>query len=90
MKKEAKVFKQFKVVAVSENTNSFGLFGVVLVAKDGKAFQAGHSGFLVPSQGSDVLVEVREDGLNWARAGFEIPEELKSAPTEVVNEVWKK
>ena len=90
MEKLKKVYKYFKVVAVSENTNSFGLYGVVLLAKDGVAYQAGHSGFLVPSQGSDVAIEIIKSGLNWGGAGFEIPEKKPSAPPEVVEQVWGK
>jgi len=33
------MFKEFKVVAVSENTNSFGLRGFIAVARDGDAFK---------------------------------------------------
>lgn len=35
--------KIFQIVAVSSNTNSFGLHGVVIVARDGLAFEFGAS-----------------------------------------------
>lgn len=33
--------KQFKVASISSNPNSFGLFGHIMVAEDGEAWQVG-------------------------------------------------
>lgn len=52
--------KEFKVVAVSTNTNSFGLHNVVMVARDGEAWQAGASYLNVPKQGAMVTLTFRE------------------------------
>ena len=82
--------KSFKVVAVSTNHNSFGLRGVVLVARDGQAFEIGSNDLHLPRQG-DVLGVPTEPGLglDWGRLGFEIPRELDPpAPPEVVRRVW--
>jgi hypothetical protein len=84
--------KPFKVVAVSSNTNSFGLNQMVLVAKDGNCFKAcKYNGIEPLKQGDIVIVPVDGEALrpNFALAGFEIPELLPNAPQDVVNEVWK-
>ena len=81
--------KKFKVVAVSTNTNSFGLHNVILVAQDGEAYQAGHSYFNLPIKNDIVELEVLKSGLNWGVAGFEIPEKKSDAPAEIVKDIWR-
>ena len=82
--------KHFKVVAISGNHNSFGLHGVVLVAKDGQAYEIGSNDLHMPRQGDVLDVPVRPGGgLDWAELGYEIPRALDPpAPPEVVRQVW--
>lgn len=75
--------KQFKVVTVSENTNSFGLYGMVLMARDGEAWQVGASYINVKKKGDIITLEN-----SWADHQFEIPEQLDDASESVINEVW--
>lgn len=76
--------KAFKVAAVSSNMNSFGLTGMILVARDGEAWQVGANSINVKRQGSVLKVK----GRNFAALGFEIPERLPPAPRKAVAEVW--
>lgn len=82
--------KDFKVVAVSSNRNSFGLKGVVLVARDGQAFEVGSNNLHLPQRGDVLVVPTKPGiGLDWGSLGFEIPRALDPpAPPDVVQQVW--
>lgn len=82
----AKKIKAFKVAAISTNTNSFGLHNVVLVAKDGEAWQVKASGFNVPKQGQIFQFEQTVGEL--IAQGWELPEKISNAPASVLAEVW--
>ena len=85
---EVAKIKRFKVAAVSSNANSFGLKGVVVIAKNGEAFEVGANTLSMPKEGQVLGVPVEGGSLNWARLGFEIPRELERAPRKVVKQVW--
>ena len=85
MTKQVGMTKQFKVVAVSTRTNSFGLYGMVLVAKDGEAWEVGANSINVKKKGDIITVPVRH---SWAEFQFEIPNRLEDAPEPVIQEVW--
>ncbi len=78
--------KLFKVVAVSSNTNSFGLHGVIMIAQDGEAWKAAHGQLQLPKQGDTLRI----DPTAWGASGFEIPEKLPQPPAEVIAEAWGK
>ena len=81
--------KRFKVAAISSNRNSFGLFGVVLIANDGTAYRVASNDHNLPKK--DGVLEVPTHpgfGFDWAKFGFEIPEALPKTPPEVVKQVW--
>lgn len=82
--------QSFRVVAVSDNTNAFGLYGVVLVARDGEAWQVGLNHLRVQSfsRGSDVTIRVNGPERLWHEIGAEIPERIEDAPKEVLEEVY--
>jgi hypothetical protein len=87
--KNTKQTKAFKVASVSDNTNSFGLTGMILVTRDGEAWEVGASSLYVKKKGDVVQVPiVGKAGLNFASLGFEIPHKLPDAPPGVVEEVW--
>lgn len=77
---------QFKVAAVTENTNSFGLRGMVLISSDGTAYEVAANHLNVKNPGDVVSVPFP---INWAKLGYELPRQLPKAPPEVIREVWK-
>jgi hypothetical protein len=81
--------KAFNVASVSDNLNSFGLRGMILIAGDGEAWEVGASNLHVKKKGDVVQVPVvGKAGRNFAGLGFEIPRRLPDAPAGVVEEVW--
>lgn len=86
--------KEFCVAAISDNANSFGLRGHVLVARDGEAMQVGRS--ISSSAGQLLVSDVvrlgrlnKAGGYDIAGAGFELADTLKPCPAKVVAEIWK-
>jgi len=86
--------KDFKVVGLSDNTNSFGLRGVIFVAKDGEAWQAGANSINCPEKGDTIKLiyrEVSEGVLSKYPdfpAGFEIPERKPDPPAALLKEFF--
>jgi hypothetical protein len=88
----------FKVVAISSNRNSFGLRGMVLMAKNGVVYQVGTNDLNAKSVGDEVHVPCNWDGVDadgipqiehhFHQFGWEIPERLPDAPDNVIDEVW--
>ncbi len=78
--------KNFKVVAVSTNQNSFGLHGVIMIAEDGEAWKAAHGSLELPKQGDMLKIDLGA----WGASGFEIPEKLPAPPADVIAQVWGK
>jgi len=85
--------KKFKVAAVSSNANSFGLRGMVVVARDGEAWELAANSLNVKSAGESVIAKITLDddknrtGIQWGT--YELPRQLPSAPKAVVAEIWK-
>lgn len=82
----------YVVAAVSENTNAFGLEGVVLVRRNGEAWEVGRSRYagLATLKKGDV-VKVAQMHTEGAKPSFhhcEIPRPLPAAPKAVVKELW--
>ena len=81
--------KTFRVAAVSTNTNSFGLWGVVVVSRSGEAWQLGGNDLHKPEVGSELAPEIKSGVPCWGRLGYEIPERLHpNAPEDVISLVW--
>ena len=83
----------FKTVAVSDNTNSFGLKQGVFVSKGGVVFKACANYLNMPKQGEDIFVPYTDDYSkkhNFSAKGFEIPEKMDNAPLAMVKEIWGK
>lgn len=78
---------EFKVAAVSSNTNSFGLRQMYLVSRDGSVFTVCKSD---PPEPWDVVWIPVEDGMiiSSPEFHFEIPHKLEKAPASVVDELW--
>lgn len=88
------VTKEFLVWRKSENTNSFGLFQMFLMAEDGEAYKSCASMYNVKEVGETVLqnIEVNEKGEVFHKyfAGHELTERLnEDAPQDVIDEVFK-
>jgi hypothetical protein len=87
--------KAFIVASISSNTNSFGLSGIVLVARDGQAFEVGRSQHVDPwTRGQEVNIPCKYDARTGTFSGFsfpgcEIPRALPTCPPHVVAEVVK-
>jgi len=80
---------EFKIAAVSDNTNSFGLHQVVAVSRNGETWKFCSNSLNCPRVG-DVLLAVTRDGVpNWTSYGFEIPEQISFAPANVVRDLWE-
>lgn len=82
METKTKVRKEFKVVAKSSNTNSFGLYQFVVVAPDGEAYKL-HGSMYVGKDKGDLVV--KEGGVF---RGFEMPEKMEKCPEPVLREIF--
>lgn len=85
--------KKFKCVSVSENRNSFGLQGCIIVAPDGEAWEVGANYLNAPKKGDEVNVPFLEKDYftivpSFASLGFEIPKRLKDPPKELLREFF--
>lgn len=85
----SKPVRKFKVVGVSQNRNSFGLAGVVVMAKSGEAWEIGANHVSTPKVGDmlNIPLDIKTNSPIWAN--YEIPRRLINAPPAVVKEVWK-
>jgi hypothetical protein len=85
--------EKFKVIAVSDNTNSFGLKQVIMIAKSGTAYKACKTSQFCPKKGDEVSIPVNVLGLHksyqFAADGWELPEKLPNAPKDLINETFK-
>lgn len=81
----------FRVVAASNNLNSFGLRGYVLMQRSGLAYSVARSDFSgspVLVAGQDIDLPVCSGRVSWAEAGFELPSMLEPAPAAVLRKVF--
>jgi len=89
-----KTSKEFLVFRKSENTNSFGLFQMYLMAKDGEAYTSCANSLNVKEVGDTVTQTIHIDD-NTGKVngkhfpGHELTEELGKAPKDVIEEVYK-
>jgi len=86
------VNKEFKVVAVSENTNSFGLKEMIMVAKDGTAYKGCFNSLNIKTKGETIIgvSSINDNGelLNTVFSGGELVNPLLSPSLEIVKEIW--
>ena len=91
MNAEEHFIQEFKIFRVSENTNSFGLYGVWVMNRNGDCFEVGANYLTLESHpnGSVVKLEHREGRISSNGSfSFEIPCSKGRAPLAVVKEVW--
>jgi hypothetical protein len=86
--------KMFKIAAVSSNANGFGLYGHILICRDGTAYEVCRSKGvwnLTWAEGDTVSIPHDENGNPvWARVNVEIPKALPKAPAKVLKSIFKK
>lgn len=76
--------KDFKVVAVSSNTNSFGLRQMVVVAQDGEAYTTCANYLNVKEKGDTITM------VGGMFRGCELTEKVKPMHKSIVREFWNK
>lgn len=82
--------KAFIVAAVSSNLNDFGLAGLIVIARDGSAYEVGANHLAVRPVHAILDVPLgRDNQPRFADLGFEIPKPMIPAPPGVVEEVWR-
>ena len=74
--------KDFMVVAVSENTNSFGLKQMVVVAQDGEAYKT-CANYLNVKEKGEIITRV-----GGMFRGCELTEKITKMHKSIVREVW--
>lgn len=74
--------KKFIVLAKSINTNSFGLFQMILVAEDGEAFKSCVSCLNVSEEGETIT---QVDGIFH---GHELTEKIDDAPKQIIKRLF--
>ncbi len=87
------LIEQFKVVTISTNTNSFGLYSVILITKMGIAYQVLANSLNKPNAGDILNVwfsiclneTIRYD---FVSLGFEVPERLANVPNEITKNLF--
>lgn len=89
---KTQLIKEYKVVAKSVNTNSFGLFQMVVLAKDGEAYKVHASMYNVKNEGETVnqmlnLVGGKLVGSTFE--GCEVPEKIENkVPQHIIDKYW--
>jgi hypothetical protein len=79
--------KQFLVASVASNMNSFGLTGMILIARDGEAWEVGANHLNVRKKGEFVDVPYGVSP-NWAALSYELPRVLPCPPVGVMRELF--
>ena len=91
-KPQNKTFTIFKVAAVSTNTNSFGLYQMVMVSFNGTAFKGCFNSLNVKKEGEQVIghVTLNDNGeaIRTEFTGGELVEQVKDAPELLVKELF--
>jgi hypothetical protein len=87
-----KHMKQFKVAAVSSNTNSFGLYRMIVISKDGEAYKLHASMYNVKKQGdfiNQVIMTKDDRVIRSDFYGCEMPIRLPQVKKDVLNELFQ-
>lgn len=83
--------KEFKVATVSSNTNDFGLYGMMLFARDGEVWEVAANSLHVKQIGDVVEVQLDEVSTipDFTALSYEIPQRMIDCPQEIVESIWK-
>lgn len=74
--------KEFKIAAIAKEPDVMGLTAMVLVAKDGESWKAGTK-VNIPKKGDIVTLDE-----SWAALGFELAEQMSTAPPYMTKLIW--
>jgi hypothetical protein len=84
---------EFKVISVSENTNSFGLKQMVMVGRKGEAYKGCFNYLNVKKRGEIIhgIVTLNDDAeIKCVEfTGVELVQRIEDAPEDVLKEIWK-
>lgn len=84
--------KPFFVIAKSSNTNSFGLYQMILVSRDGEVYKTHASMYNAKEVGVQINQRIVVDSNNRVKhsyfIGHEMTEQLEQAPKKVLNEFF--
>lgn len=86
-----KTYSDFKVIMVSSNTNSFGLYGVVIMNEAGVTYQIGCSKLNVPNKDSilNAVLDSKTNLVSIQGVSYEIPERMQLASENVIKQFFK-
>jgi hypothetical protein len=84
--------KVYRVFAISDNRNSFGLRSCLLIARDGEAWVVLSNDVNLPKRHVSYCVQeapqVDLTADTWTRNGWECPRRLSLAPKAVIDAAW--
>lgn len=86
------IHTQFKVLAVSSNTNSFGLHGMIITDPRGNAFEIAVGSLYKRNSGEVVFGCISEDGktiVSLENISYEIPRRLPALTENELKNIWK-
>jgi len=78
----------FKVAAVSSNTNAFGLHQFIFLAEDGTCWTACKNKQYARHKFGDIVPLGEDPGQTLSSMGYEIPQQKEQAPQGVIEEVF--
>tara|TARA_Y100000004_G_C8632945_1_gene293685 strand:+ start:123 stop:380 length:258 start_codon:yes stop_codon:yes gene_type:complete len=77
----------FKIMAKSENTNSFGLYQMFAISEEGTVYKTHATQYYAKEKGETIFLS-KSKGLEYFQ-GHEMTEKLpKKAPKEIISEFW--
>lgn len=84
---------EFKVLAVSQNTNSFGLKQMIMVGRKGEAYKGCFNCLNVKKQGEVIhgIVTLNEDTAEFKHVEFtggELVQRVEDVPETILKDVW--
>jgi hypothetical protein len=80
----------FRLAALSDNRNAFGLRGAVMIARTGEAWEVGVHDLDCPVKGQSYSMADYPDGRRqWFVYGWELARRLPDAPSAVMDSVWQ-
>lgn len=81
----------FKVIAVSSNSNAFGLKSVILVTKGGIAYEVYANQLNTPKKDESICINAQvlfDETIAYDFAGYEVPTKLPNVPNDVLKEIF--
>ena len=86
--------KEFKVVAVSENTNSFGLRQMIVVARDGETYKVCSNSLNIRDVNEIIPMTIfihpitHRDIRRTFDGNYELQQKQEDCPVDVLDVIW--